>query len=210
MGWFDWMKRGGEEGLEKGMTSGGIGSLPGKYDDATKRDQGFIEKLGLVGDNAGQFGQDSQGQFRSLGREATGERDYLRNIARGNESVSRMQLAQALQQNQAAQQSMAAGARPGNAAMAARGAAMNAGRQGAGLAGQQAIAGIQERQAAQQQLAQMLMQQRQQELGGVQTGYGTQVGAFGTALGGAMGSPTGTEKLLDLIMRGGEAIGGAG
>jgi hypothetical protein len=86
--------------------------------------------------------------------------------------------------------------------MASRTAAMTAGRQGAGLAGQQAVAGIQERQAAQQALAQMLMQQRQQELGGVQTGFGTAGNAYGTAYTGAMGAPSQGEQLLQLGMAG--------
>lgn len=173
------------------------------YKGAMNRDpNGYGGKLGQLGDSAAGFGRNSIGNFDALGREATGEREHLRRIARGDESVSRMQLAQALQQNQSQQQSMAAGARPGNAAMAARGAAMNAGRMGAGLAGQQAIAGIQERQAAQQALAQMLMQQRQQELGGVQTGFGAANQGYGTAYTGAMGTPSNGELGMNLIMSG--------
>lgn len=108
-------------------------------------------------------GQGEQG-FRSLGDEAGMQRKYMEDIARGRESVSAGQLKDALGQNVAGQQAMAASARPGQGPMAARGAMMNAGRMGAGLAGQQATAGIQERQSAQNALNQMLMTQRQQEL----------------------------------------------
>jgi hypothetical protein len=60
--------------------------------------------------------------------------------------------------------SMAAGARPGQATMASRTAAMQMGRQGAGLAGQQSLAGIAERNAAAQTLAGLNLQQRGQDI----------------------------------------------
>lgn len=165
------------------------------YDEKTNRDKdGNLGKLGDEADRAGAFATQGQHRFGELGAEATQERDYMRKVARGEESVSQVQLSQALQQNQAAQQSMAASARPGNAAMAARTAAMNAGRQGAGLAGQQAVAGIQERQAAQNALSQMLMQQRQQELSATQGARGQAIQGYGTAFTGSMGQPTGLEK----------------
>ena len=69
-------------------------------------------------------------------------------IANGLDSISAEQLRQGLQQNQASQMSMAAGAAPQNQAMAQRTAMMNAGRQGMGLSGQQAMAGLQERRDA--------------------------------------------------------------
>ena len=88
----------------------------------------------------------------------------LQAIANGQNSVSALQLRQSLQQNQAAQQSMAASAAPQNAAMAARTAAIQSGVLGAGLAGQQAVAGLQERNQAQQQLGSLLLGQRGQDL----------------------------------------------
>jgi hypothetical protein len=194
----------------KGFATGGVpgaiySGVTGRnaWSDALKasdRDPNDLQgQLAEQGGLSSAFAGQSEGDFRTLGGEATTERDYLRRIARGDESVSRMQLGQALQQNQAAQQSMAAGARPGNAAMAARTAAMTAGRQGAGLAGQQAIAGIQERQAAQQSLGNMLMQQRQQELQGALGGRSNANNAFTGALTGAMNTPTDFEKALGLL-----------
>lgn len=182
---------------------GKIGDAAEWYDDATDRDQNNnLEKLQGQAQVASNFANRNEASFSKLGREAGQERDYIRRVARGEESVSRLQLAQALQRNQATQQSMAAAARPGNAAMAARQAAMNAGRQGAGLAGQQAIAGIQERQAAQNALAQMLMQQRGQDLSAAQGARGQAINAYGTAYTGAMAQPTGFEKAMDLAKSG--------
>jgi Chaperone of endosialidase len=113
---------------------------------------------------AGGFADQAQGSYGQLGGEASGQRDYLRRLASGQDSVSAEQLRQGLQQNVSAQRSMAASASPQNAAMAARTAAMTAGRAGSALAGQQAVAGLQERQSAQQALSNMILQQRQQEL----------------------------------------------
>lgn len=117
----------------------------------------------FAGQAAGNYAQGTQNLNQSA--------DYLRSIASGQHSVSAEQLRQGLQQNLAAQQSMAAGAPAQNQAMAARQAMMNSGRLGAGLAGQQALAGLQERQQAQQALSQQYLQQRQQDLQGTLTGY---------------------------------------
>jgi Chaperone of endosialidase len=82
------------------------------------------------------------------GRQFGGLANQYGRIARGEDSISAEQLRQGLQQNQATQMSMAAGAAPQNAAMAARTAMMNAGRMGAGMSGQAAMAGLQERRDA--------------------------------------------------------------
>ncbi len=90
---------------------------------------------------AAQNYQRNQGQIQAqLGQ--------LRQLQNGQRSLSMEQLRQSLQQNLAAQQSMAAGAAPQNAVMAARQASIEAGRLGSGLAGQQAMAGIAERNQA--------------------------------------------------------------
>jgi len=182
---------------------GAIGNAAGRawdwYDDASNRDkQDNLGSLNEQSGKAGGFADQSQSQFGKLGAALGGETEYLRKVARGEESVSAQQLRNSLQQNQAAQQSMAAGARPGNAAMAARTAAMTAGRQGAGLAGQQAVAGMQERQQAQQALTNALMQQRQQELSATQGARGQAIGGYGAGFTGAMGQPTGLEKGMEL------------
>jgi hypothetical protein len=98
------------------------------------------QRAGMEG-TAAQYGQLGQQYGRQFGALAN---QYGR-IAQGHDSISAEQLRQGLQQQQAAQMSMAAGARPGNQAMAARTAAMEMGRQGYGMSGQQAMAGLQER-----------------------------------------------------------------
>lgn len=110
------------------------------------------------------FADQGQAGYGQLGQEATAARQYLNDIATGKNSVSAEQLRQGLQQNVAAQRSMAASASPANQAMAARTGAIQAGRLGAGLSGQQAVAGLQERQQAQEALNQMILAQRQQDL----------------------------------------------
>jgi hypothetical protein len=160
-------------------------------------------RLGAAG-QAGSFaGQGEQG-FRSLGTEAGLQRKYMEDIARGRESVSAGQLKNALGQNVAGAQAQAAGARPAQGAMASRNAMMSAGRMGAGLAGQQATAGIQERQSAQNALNQMLMEQRRQELQAALQSRQTQIGGYQTPQG-----PTGQEKQLGFIEAGARYAGGA-
>jgi hypothetical protein len=119
---------------------------------------------------------DRTGQLAELGgygsqrfRDDGALRGQLQRQVSGQESLSGEQLRQGLQQNVAAQQSMAAGARGGNQAMAARGAAMNSANLGAGLSGQQAMAGIAERQAAAQGLAGLRGQDLQAALGSLGT-----------------------------------------
>jgi len=128
---------------------------------------------------AGGEADESYTSYRGLGDRGLGALDYLQGQAQGLNSVSAEQLRQGLQQNMAAQQSMAAGASPQNAAMAARTAAIQSARLGAGLAGQQSIAGLQERQQAQAAYASLLQGLRGQDLSAAlgsrqnaMTGYG--------------------------------------
>lgn len=128
---------------------------------------GQVDQGGNIAREAGgasRFGQSGERAFRQLGNESAAVRGRLGRLASGQDSISAEQLRQGLQQNIAGQSAMAASARPANAAMMARTASQNAMRAGSGLAGQQALAGIAERQAANQALGQMLMQQREQEL----------------------------------------------
>lgn len=159
--------------------------------------------LGGQAGAAGSFADLGQMRYSQLGGEAGAEKDYLRRLASGQDSVSAEQLRQGLQQNVAGQMSMAAGARPGAAPMAARSAMMNAGRAGSAMAGQQAIAGLQERQMAHQGLSNLIMQQRQQELqAALQSrqnamgGYGTITQAGTSRYGADMGTPTAAENLV--------------
>lgn len=98
------------------------------------RMQGLSNQYGRL---SGQYGQQFGGLADRYGR-----------IAQGQDSISAEQLRQGLQQQQAAQTSMAAGARPQDASMAALGAARNMGDAAAGMSGQAAMAGLQERRDA--------------------------------------------------------------
>lgn len=150
---------------------GGLTKRPGEEEQRA----GLTSQAGASGDFAGT----GEKGFGALGGALTSEADYMRKIARGEESVSAEQLRQSLGQNLSAQQSMAAGAAPQNQAMAALQASRNAMQLGSGLAGQQAVAGMQERQAAQQALAQMLLQQRNQELQAALGGRQNAISGFG-------------------------------
>lgn len=142
-----------------GAVTGAIFNDPGS--DAEKQRKELLYQQAAA---AGGFAQQGQQGYKQLGQRATGALDYLQGQTQGQNSVSAEQLRQGLAQNQAQQMSMAAGASPQNSAMAARTAAMQMGRLGAGLSGQQAIAGLQERNQAMQQYASLLEALRQQEL----------------------------------------------
>lgn len=150
-----------------------IFSSPGEDEERRRK-----ELLARQAQVAGAFASQSQRGYQQLGQRAGGALDYLQGQAQGQNSVSAEQLRQGLQQNIAAQQSMAAGASPQNAAMAARTAAIQAGRLGAGLAGQQAIAGLQERNQAQQQYAGLLQGLRGQDLQATLGSRGQAMGAY--------------------------------
>lgn len=120
--------------------------------------------LAQQGGRAGMFADRAEQGYGAYGQQAQGALDYLQGQARGQNSVSAEQLRQALGQNQAAQMSMAAGASPQNASAAGRTAAIQMGRQGMGLAGQQATAGLAERNQANQQYGSLLGTLRGQDL----------------------------------------------
>lgn len=137
------------------------------------------ERLYGQADAAGRFADAAQTNFNASTALGNGALSRLGDIANGQNSISAEQLRQGLQQSLAGQQSMAASASPRNAAMAARTAAIQSARLGAGMAGQQALAGLQERQQAQQQYAALLGQMRGQDAqvalgarGNALSGYG--------------------------------------
>lgn len=155
-------------------------------------------------DSMRQFATDS---FGSLTTESGAMREALRQQAMGEKSFTGEQLRQGLQQQQAAQMSMAAGASPGNSAMAARTAAMQMGRNQGAMAGQASLAGIAERQAALKQWQDAILQHRQQDIGaslgagqnaiGALTGQkpeGSFIDKWGGAASGALGYGAGGSK----------------
>lgn len=130
---------------------------------------------------SGQFADRNEAGFAQLGAQGRGALAGLQRQAQGKDSVSAQQLRQGLEQMYAQQLSQAAGASPQNAAGAARTAAIQMGRAGQGMAGQQAIAGLQERQQAQQAYANLLQGLRQQELNAALGGRQTAVTGYGAA-----------------------------
>ena len=148
----------------------------GDESDSTKQKRNDLNDAGLA---SSQFAEYGQGGYQAMTAEAQQARDYLRDLASGKNSLSAEQLRQGNQQTLAAQRSMAASASPMNAPMAARTAMMNMNRASAGLAGQQAMAGIAERQAAQQGLANMILGQRQQDANVALGARGNAINAYG-------------------------------
>jgi hypothetical protein len=215
---LDWAK--GGFGLDRSKAAEGL--------------YGGVDPNGDMARTAGQaadFGQRGMAGYAGAGRDLARQQHRMRGlsdqfgnvaagygrIASGQDSISAEQLRQGLQQNQAAQTSAAAGAAPQNQVMAARNAAIQMGRQGMGLAGQQALAGLQERRdALGGQLGAMggqaglesgiqggvltgRGQDAQVGLGGAQTalqGYGGIEQARTDRYGRLLGVPTGMESIL--------------
>lgn len=163
------------------------------------------------------FADQSQRGFQQYGQQAQGALDHLGQTMRGQNSVSQEQLRQGLGQQLASQASMAASARPGQGAMAARSAAMNMGRAQSGMAGQAALAGIAERNAAAAQYGGLLQGLRGQDLQATMGSRAQALGGYGDierlrAQRAAMyaGLPTDDEQLRSLIVGGLLAATGKG
>ena len=112
------------------------------------------------------FRQSQSDLAEALARQARGE----------GPSLAEMQLRQATDRGIAQQQALAQSAAPGQAAMAQRLAAQQAGQMSSGLAGQSAMARLQEQQAAQGMLGNLLQGARGQDLqrGLANVGFGLQ------------------------------------
>jgi hypothetical protein len=128
---------------------------------------------------AGNFAGQGEAGYGAMTGELAADRAYQRDIMTGKNSLSGEQLRQGLQQNMAAQRSMAASATPQNAVMASRNAMNNMNRAGIGMSGQAAMAGIQERAAAEQALARMMMEQRGQSMQGAIGSRGNAISGYG-------------------------------
>ncbi|HVZ33346.1 MAG TPA: tail fiber domain-containing protein [Polyangiaceae bacterium] len=135
--------------------------------------------LNQQGQASSDFAGQGEGAFGAMRGDVASTMQALKDQAAGRNSVSAEQLRQALQQNVAAQASMAASANPANSAMAARTAMIQGGRLGSGLAGQQAVAGLQERQQAEQALAAFIAQQRALELQAAEQSRQNAISAYG-------------------------------
>ncbi|HEY1554787.1 MAG TPA: tail fiber domain-containing protein [Kofleriaceae bacterium] len=147
--------------------------------DADKSNQQNAKSLQQVGTNALGYGNSLAANTTQDTAALNQQRQYLQGVQSGANSVSAEQLRQALQQQLAQQRSFAASASPANSAMASRNAAMNMGQASYGMAGQQATAGLQERNDAAQQLANLNLGARGQDISGTTGAYGTANQSFG-------------------------------
>lgn len=147
----------GAGGAPTGYSTAYEGTAP--PDSAAYNIPGYDQRAGSYQQFADERGG---GPFR-------GQQEALANLlmrqAQGQDSLSAEQLRQGLGQLQAQQMSTMAGARPSNAALASRTASQNMGNVGAQMAGNQAMAGIAERNAASQALGGVLGQARGQDIG---------------------------------------------
>lgn len=191
MSWYDPTSWSGSDFLKGQVLGGPIGGIanaasggsiwnstlgddPGA-DQERQRKQLLYQQAGA----AGGFADQQQGAFVGNQQQAQANIAALQAQANGGSSVSAEQLRQGLQQNLAAQRSLAAGAAPQNAAGAARTAAIQSARLGAGMAGQQAIAGLQERNQAQQALTGAIQGYGQQALSATQGARGQAIQGYG-------------------------------
>lgn len=138
----------------------------GPYDPTNPDREALRNQVALgnaQGAAAGQFADTGQNNYGQQTQNLAQQTKYLQDLQSGRNSVAAEQLRQGLAQNVAAQHSMAAGGAPQNSAQAARIAANNTARLGYGMSGQQATAGLAERNAATQALTNAYLQQRGQD-----------------------------------------------
>lgn len=165
--------------------------------------------LGQESDLAGRFADAAESSYGEMGEEARLARARLARLLGGQDSISAEQLRQGLQQAISGRQGIAAGARPADAAMARRAAAMQMSRDGSGMVGQQASAGIGERQAAQQSLANMILGARQQAAQAAYGGRGQAIDAARSGYASASGvppEPTWWDKYGNAVTQGGAGL----
>jgi hypothetical protein len=171
--------------------------------------------LNAQAEKANQFADNGQVNYNNMTGQLMGTygslndaMKYQQGLMQGQNSVSAEQLRQGMQQGLAAQRSMAAGAAPQNAAMAARTAAMQMGRLGYGLSGQQSLAGLQERNMAAQNYGQLGSALGQLQLGARGQDVNAALGSRQNAIAGyhdVNPEPTGLQKYGPIF----QAIGGA-
>lgn len=170
---------------QKILDPAGVFSPGGMFGPAAVNPQDVATRkaMALQANQAAMFANENQGNYSGVDTNNLNQsRQYLQDLASGKNSVAAEQLRQGLQSNLAAQSSMAAGASPQNSAMAARNAANNSARLGYGMSGQQAIAGLAERNQAQQQLTGLDLGRRQQDLTGALQSRDTAIHGYGQSL----------------------------
>lgn len=178
----------------------GLGNAIGGVADDTESAKKQRADITAQGDASSAFAGQGEANYGAMTAEAAGARDQLRRQASGELSLTAEQLRQGLQQQRAAMQSAAAGAPPGSAPMMARTAVLGGARASSAMAGQAALAGLAERQAAAKAWQDAILQQRAQD---IQVGLGGRQNAVN-----AYGGVTPEKSWLDKW--GGAITAGAG
>jgi hypothetical protein len=142
----------------------------------------YRNALTANGQAAGNFGGQLANNYQNNQAGINSTIGQFQNLANGNDSVSMEQARQNLARGQAQQMSMAASAAPQNQGMAARTAMIGAGNLASGVMGQQALAGLQERQNALASMGQLQTTQSGQNINGAIGAYGASNQAYGTNL----------------------------
>ena len=185
------MKRGGHLGFE---------DVPGVKDAYSalgvggEQNKGIKDKLDYQALRASDFANYGEDRFVDADYRLRQLGANLRDQTMGKNLVSAEQLRQGNQQLMAQQRSMAASASPANQAAASRGAMMNAARLGAGLSGQQAVAALQERNAAQALLAQAEQARMNAGLNAALDARKTSIGGYNSIMN-APQQPSGLQRL---------------
>ncbi len=155
-----------------------VRKLGGLADDSESAEE-QRNNLNAQGGAAAGFADQGQAGYGQLGAEGADARGFLRDQAMGKNSISAEQLRQGLQQQQAQMQSMAQGGPASSAPMMGRTAMIGAGRASSAMAGNAAMAGIAERNAAQQAWNQAILGARGQDLQAALGGRQQAIGAYG-------------------------------
>jgi len=150
MGIWDSVKKYGGYALGGLPGAVGAGHIPPPWDWADESPSAIRQRemMERQGERASNFADQGELGYAALSAEGRDSRQMMRDRAMGKDSLSAEQLRQGLQQQQAQFQSMAAGGPAGAQPMNARTAMLASGRASSAMAGNAAMAGIAERQAA--------------------------------------------------------------
>lgn len=187
-----------------GLANGSI-PMPWDWGDESESQQQQRDNLNYQGQTASDFAGQGQLGYAALSGEGRDARGMLRDRAMGRDSLSAEQLRQGLQQQQAQFQSMAAGGPASAAPMNARTAMLAGGRAGSAMAGNAAMAGIAERQAALNAWNQAVLGARGQD---AQVALGSRQNAIG-AYGGVNPEGSFLDKWGNAAMGAGQLAAGA-
>ncbi len=213
MSWWDDVKGFGKDVLKYGT---GYKFVEPHLKDERGSEYADIDpsgRLNLFEHETSDFRNRGAGRFHKIQNRMGETEDMMRRRAMGENSLVGEQLRQNMERQRSQMMSAAAGAAPGNSAMAARNAMMAAGRAGTAMSGQAAAARIAEQNAAMDQLGKFQAMQGQQNLEafgkGGQLGLGalqTGVNAGTSRYAADMGVPSRGERVIGALGGGLQAV----